>query len=592
MANREIFSKHIKSNVKLSTRYDAEGREVQVERREDSEATIKEQETFDILIKAGYYRACIKGLSAFDKVVGGMTWCIECMCDYDIDIDLLFHENLTIGQKIALVEKIVAVLSQMKCPYHIEPHQIQGLEFLSIHPVIQWLVKKSVENREERNLRLKKFAVGQFHNHYQYKSDKKNLEKIRNASKHIKRIQQIYNPIRHYQCKDFTNEDEKTRVQMTLLEYDGTVANHISEENSENDANIPSSQELNCEKLLKNFILINEEDRNRSSQKLDTTLRTALKKHYREFQQEMEIDAKELTEQNQLAALETVKLALQRKVERNQTELQDLLQLLQEQEKLTEKDVAQQKKLEAQIEEYKNLEVGVKPELVSEVQILLTQHDDLKKEESELKEHCRKDLTELQQQIEELEAFTCQTPEEREAAIFAEKERIRTLKLQLAKRNRGIVAIQRQLDNIPDRTELAQYQRRFHELYNEMSAKHLETKQYYTLYNTLNDKKRYMEKELSLLNSICEAYNEGMMSSHGREEFIKQFETIINGVKQTESKVRAKYNEEKRRRDMLTEELQGLVELQRQYATAVKQLTRECQRCEQLQQHLKSIRKK
>ncbi|KAL9915884.1 coiled-coil domain-containing protein 93 isoform 2-T2 [Glossina fuscipes fuscipes] len=467
MANREIFSKLIKSNVKLSTRYDAEGREVQVERREDSDATIKEQETFDILIKAGYYRACIKGLSAFDKVVGGMTWCIECMCDYDIDIDLLFHENLTIGQKIALVEKIVAVLPQMKCPYHIEPHQIQGLEFLCIHPVIQWLVKKSVENREERNLRLKKFAVGQFHNHYQYKSDKKNLEKMRIASNYIKRIQQIYNPIRHYQCKDFSIEDEKTRVQMTLLEYDGTLANHVSEENSANDENISSSQELKCEKLLKNLFLINEEDQNRFSQKLDTTLRTALKKHYREFQQEMQIDAKELTEQNQLAALETVKSALQRKVERNQADLQDLLQSLQEQEKLAEKDVAQQKKLEAQIEEYKNVEAGVKTELVSEVQTLLTQHDDLKKEESEFKEHCRKDLAELQQQIEELEAFTCQSPEEREAAIFAEKERIRTLKLQLAKRNRGIVAIQRQLDNIPDRTELAQYQRRFHELYNE-----------------------------------------------------------------------------------------------------------------------------
>lgn len=46
-----------------------------------------------------FYRACIKGLSAFDKVVGGMTWCIEC-CDYDVDVDLLFHENLTIGQKM------------------------------------------------------------------------------------------------------------------------------------------------------------------------------------------------------------------------------------------------------------------------------------------------------------------------------------------------------------------------------------------------------------------------------------------------------------------------------------------------------------
>lgn len=36
MANKEIFSKHIKSNVKLATRYDAEGREVQVSQLWDS----------------------------------------------------------------------------------------------------------------------------------------------------------------------------------------------------------------------------------------------------------------------------------------------------------------------------------------------------------------------------------------------------------------------------------------------------------------------------------------------------------------------------------------------------------------------------
>lgn len=67
----------------------------------------------------------------------------------------------------------------------------------------------------------------------------------------------------------------------------------------------------------------------------------------------------------------------------------------------------------------------------------------------------------------ELEIFNAQDPEEREQAVIKEKERIQLLKLQLAKRNRGIIAIQRQLDNTPDRTELAQYQRRFHELYNE-----------------------------------------------------------------------------------------------------------------------------
>lgn len=63
------------------------------------------------------------------------------------------------------------------------------------------------------------------------------------------------------------------------------------------------------------------------------------------------------------------------------------------------------------------------------------------------------------------------TPEEdiRESQqiLDREKESLQVLRLQLAKKNRAIVSIQRQLDNIPDRTELAQYQRRFLELYNQ-----------------------------------------------------------------------------------------------------------------------------
>lgn len=38
--------------------------------------------------------------------------------------------------------------------------------------------------------------------------------------------------------------------------------------------------------------------------------------------------------------------------------------------------------------------------LLEKVQGLLRQHDELKKEESEFKEHCRKDLAALQEQIE------------------------------------------------------------------------------------------------------------------------------------------------------------------------------------------------
>ena len=37
----------------------------------------------------------------------------------------------------ALTESIVAVLPRMKCPHRIEPHQIQGLDFIHIFPVVQ-----------------------------------------------------------------------------------------------------------------------------------------------------------------------------------------------------------------------------------------------------------------------------------------------------------------------------------------------------------------------------------------------------------------------------------------------------------------------
>lgn len=63
------------------------------------------------------------------------------------------------------------------------------------------------------------------------------------------------------------------------------------------------------------------------------------------------------------------------------------------------------------------------------------------------------------------------TPEEEvqqiQQHLELEKAKIKQIRLKIAKKNRAIVTIERQLDNIPDRTELYQYQRRFLELYNQ-----------------------------------------------------------------------------------------------------------------------------
>lgn len=86
-----------------------------------------------------------------------------------------------------------------------------------------------------------------------------------------------------------------------------------------------------------------------------------------------------------------------------------------------------------------------------------------------------------------------------------------------ARKNREIAHLQRKIDEVPSRAELTQYQRRFIELYGQGNTDYMyiymylrsfmyitvssmlnETRQYYTLYNSLEDQREYMEKEVHL----------------------------------------------------------------------------------------------
>lgn len=120
----------------------------------------------------------------------------------------------------ALVERVVTVLPHMKCPYALEPHQIQGLDFINIFPVIQWLVKESVNLRNLKAERLKLFAIGQFHNHFKLtSSDQARIER-NEVLKFVKRIENLYAVKRQFKRKqNLEPEDERSRVRLTLLEY-------------------------------------------------------------------------------------------------------------------------------------------------------------------------------------------------------------------------------------------------------------------------------------------------------------------------------------------------------------------------------------
>ncbi|XP_058124495.1 coiled-coil domain-containing protein 93 [Anopheles ziemanni] len=593
MATKNIFSKHL-PNVKLATRFDADGNEIQVEKREDEEQKRKEQEIIDALVGAGYYRAHILGLSSFDKIVGGMTWCIEA-CDYDVNVDLLFHENLTIGQKIALTEKIVGVLPRMKCPYLIEPHQIQGLDFINIFPVIQWLVKRSVENRTKKADTLRKLAATQFQNHFTLESDRQ-LQRLRVTQLgHLQAIEAKYLPKRQFKLRkaagggwipvrprgDATGQEESEEGQ--------SIEEETEDEDTE-EAEVPLStvRELDFEVLFKSFA-----KEHNISIELSETDHSTLTKTYDIIKQKLSPEALEqVAERNQMKTQLAAKLALEKKLELARIECDQLQETVREEEHQLQVATEQKENLEEEIRNLDNLEISEENQkILDHVKQLVLKNERMKKQETLFKENCKKELAELQQKIEKSEVSTPEEDvKELQRQLDMEQERLKSLRLQLAKKNRAYVSINRQLDNIPDRTELAQYQRRFLELYNQVSAKHRETKQFYTLYNTLDDTKLYLEKEMSLLNSIYENYSGAMQTPHSREQFVQQFETIVEGIRSTKGKLKKKCDDEKAKRDGLNSQLLCLVEQQRKYAATVKQLTMECQRNEALLQRLKALK--
>ncbi|EDS33899.1 fidipidine [Culex quinquefasciatus] len=594
MTSKNIFSKHL-PNIKLATRFDADGNEIQVERREDEEQKRKEQDIIEALVGAGYYRAHIQGLSTFDKIVGGMTWCIEA-CDYDVDVDLLFHENLTIGQKISLTEKIVVVLPKMKCPFQLEPHQIQGLDFINIFPVVEWLVKRSAENRSEKADRLKKLAASQFQNYFTLGSDREAKQVHGRQLGNLKTVEDRYIPKRQFRRTERGPDDVMSRVRITLMEYgtrDFSVKTNVDIAEIDADAQDEDVFRGMLQKTDQEEVPACMTQQSRDS-KLTAEERDTLNRHYEDLKREMSIDTSQLSEQNKIKTILATKLALEKKLNRVKSHNDQLRQVVQSERDQLELVRQEKESLEQDINNLDNTEISEENrKIVAHVQELILENEKMKQHEAEFKERCKKELVELQTKIQKAEATTPDEDiAEHQRVLEVEQERLKALRLQLAKKNRAYVAINRQLDNIPDRTELAQYQRRFLELYNQVSAKHRETKQFYTLYNTLDDTKLYLEKEMSLLNSIYENYGNAMQTYNSREQFVQQFEQIVEGVRVNKTKVQKKCDDERAKRDALNAQLLALVEQQRKYAATVKQLTAECQRNEVLLAKLQQVQPK
>ncbi|NWR60063.1 CCD93 protein, partial [Bucorvus abyssinicus] len=601
----------------------------EVETREDEEQNIKLTEILELLVAAGYFRARIKGLSPFDKVVGGMTWCIT-TCNFDIDVDLLFQENSTIGQKIALTEKIVSVLPKMKCPHRLEPHQIQGLDFIHIFPVVQWLVKRAIETKEEMGDYIRSYSISQFQKTHRLPEDDEFMQRKEKAIKTVTDICEVYKPQRKYKRQKGAEEllDEESKVHATLLEYGrrygfsrqagkteqaedkkialppGLAAAGKAEPCDEDD--LQAAEELRIKTLMTGMAAMATEEGKLTASTVGQIVglqSDEIKQIVSEYaEKQSELSAEERPERlgaaqqhrRKVASLNKQILQKTKLLEELQAKCTDLQAKCTEAKKTLTEVKSSSEKLDKELAALETIESQADSSLLQSLRALVAMNESLKSQEQEFKAHCREEMERLQQNIESLKAEAAENGEEQEPNKIieqqykTEKEKLQKIRLLLARRNREIAILQRKIDEVPSRAELTQYQKRFIELYSQVSATHKETKQFFTLYNTLDDKKVYLEKEVNLLNSIHDNFHQAMASSGSREQFLRQMEQIVEGIKQNRMKMEKKKQENKMRRDQLNDEYLELLEKQRLYFKTVKEFKEECRKNEMLLSKLKA----
>nr|CAB3228779.1 coiled-coil domain-containing protein 93-like [Phallusia mammillata] len=632
----KVFGK-ARASSKVGVELDQEGKAVTVETREDEEQQVKFKEIIDLLVAAGYFRARIKGLSPFDKVVGGMTWCIS-NCSFDIDVNLLFQENSTIGQKISLTEKIVSVLPKMKCPHPIEPHQIQGLDFKSIFLVIQWLVKKVIETREEMGDHIREFSISQFNKHHKMPQDiqlEARKDTIRDA---VDTLHDFYRPVRKYTHSDKAAlSTEEAKVSSTLLEYGRKLNVQKRKSKEQEDKMVPASQKVTVkEELDATFSKISvKNDQGETVDDEEEAIRIAQEKTLqavmggmsamsgREIegklaskvigsivemqsheikeistiyaQKKAEIKAAvvnkpKTAEQIHLETVEKLKVKMDDAQEKADEIITEAKKIKQENDEVvSELEEARKRKSEfdEKMKELDEIEQNADKGILQKLRSLVAMNENLKQQEAQFKQQCKEEASQLQNQIDELIVqINTVTSVEKENLTVVEKqciedsEKLDKIRFLLAAKNRSVASLARKIDEVPTRAELTQYQRRFVELYNQIASKHKETKQFYTMYNTLDDTRRYVEKEVDLLDSIYDNFQTAKISAANMAQYLKHFEKIVEGIKSNKLKLEKKRQLEKMKRDELTEEYLALVEKHRLYVKTIRDFQEECRKNE------------
>ena len=579
----------------------------------------------ELLITAGYFRARLQNLVPFDKILGGMAWTLT-GCFYDIDID--FKDEMTLTEKIRVSEKITAGLKSINYPNVLNPIQIQGLDLKPIYTCLQWLYKRLLETRDERNEMNKKFSINFLKNSLleDNKSKSKNITDDENILKaKYNKIQQN----RKYKPKQKLNFDynDELRVFFTMIEFGqnksisfqrqliellkkkNLIDNSKIKESSKNTGpTIPDSKENN--KLSKeelnaiNEIVnnnIEEISDNNLKQKVNTSIIEAI------FSENMDIISKEIDSfdnskgdegidkiklyAKEKERLEKNKINIEQQIENYSNELNEIQTLdnneLEEIQKIKDKIENLRLTQEQNLQNKEKIIQKVKEEKLSEEKLEFLSEKNKQKEElknmiSKFKKECIAEKNIYDAKLENYKNKIDKLNSTENEAVFNEidvnynEELNKNLqrKKDLFEQNKVINRLTRKIQLYPSKLEIIQYQKRFQELYDQINTVSEKSKKILGDYNSKNEVISLLAQKQEVFIDLKTMYR-NIKKKHEKEDFKITLNNVYNTLVESLTKSGNKINEMNKDIDNNNKTLNDLRLYESNYMKLIKEYNKE-----------------
>lgn len=264
--------------------------------------------------------------------------------------------------------------------------------------------------------------------------------------------------------------------------------------------------------------------------------------------------------------------------------------------------VAANTQLSDEIDEMLSMETDENREDLNALRALVALNENLQAQIGKFKQSCKAEREAWTQRIQKAKAAEAAgvigDPDDPNGLRYdsieetweAAQRKLQEVQSLLSTKTRAIALVKRKMDEIPSRRELQQYQRHFLELYEQMAQRFTETRQYYHTYNTLHDRRDYLSREVSILESIQENYATALKSKQGKANLVTSMTSIEEAVVKNLNAAKDKLRDEQVRATELDETHSKAIEKERQYYKAAKDFQDECSRTEELQETLEQLR--